>query len=569
MFPTDFAVCLAHSRRSELKRFGRRRWDVDADVVCIGSGLGSIVAAIAAHDKGSRVVVLEKASKLGGVSGWSNGEIYHPCSREMRAAGIEDNEEDARRYFDFIACGFQEPELLDRLLSTRAEAIEYLSDRAGVKFHCVHGLSDYYYPDAPGARNTGRYLSLDLFDASQLGEWQEKTLISPHAARFLHEDIYRFGGLANVTKWDYELLGKRVEDDIRTLGGALMGYLVKAAMVDRGIPAHLGTPAQELITDDDGAVIGVRAVCDGKDLRVRARKGVVLATGGYDHNEELAKRYENTRAWKSTCPPYVHGDHLVMAGEIGAAVANVPPTNLAMFLGYQIPGEEFDDQPLYRTCWEAGCPHAIAVNRAGERFCDESFYKDIQPRQRQWDGHTQTQPNTPAFLIFDAQYRERYPIGPLMPGQDLPEALAERADTPAELAVKLGIDPAGLEKTLEHFNPNAEKGLDPDFDRGHYPWSVRLVGDDRYPNPSLAPVSRSPFYGIELVPVGVGINSHGLRFDTEGRVVHVRGHAIPGLYAAGNSAALLDLGGGYQSGTSNLRAITWGYIAGQHAASRA
>jgi succinate dehydrogenase/fumarate reductase flavoprotein subunit len=340
-------------------------------------------------------------------------------------------------------------------------------------------------------------------------------------------------------------------------------------MVDRGIPAHLETPVRELISDDDGAVIGVRAEHDGKDVLVRARKGVVLATGGYDHNEELAERYENTRAWKSACPPYVHGDHLVMAGEIGAAIANVPPTNLAMFLGYHIPGEEFDGQPIYRTCWEAGCPHAIAVNRAGQRFCDESFYKDIQPRQREWDGHTQTQPNIPAFLIFDAQFRERYPIGPLMPGQDLPSALVARADSPAELARKLGIDPVGLEQTLERFNVHAEKGLDPDFDRGHYPWAARLVGDDSYPNPNLGPVSKGPFYGIEMVPVGVGINSHGLRFDTEARVLHVRGHAIPGLYTAGNSAALLDLGGGYQSGTSNMRAITWGYIAGSHAAARA
>jgi succinate dehydrogenase/fumarate reductase flavoprotein subunit len=336
-------------------------------------------------------------------------------------------------------------------------------------------------------------------------------------------------------------------------------------MVDRGIPAFVDCPARSLVRDA-GAVVGVEALREGRPFRVRARRGVVLAVGGYDHDRALARQFEAMPDWNSACPPYLHGDHLVMAGELGAALAAVPPTNLAMFYGYHIPGEEADGQPLYRSSWECGCPHALWVNSAGRRFCDESFYKDYQPRLRHWDGQKQRMPNLPPFLIFDQSYRDRYPLGSFMPGQPLPEELVVQADSPRELAQRLGIDADGLEATLARYNEFARRGEDPDFGTGSRPWSVRLTGDQSYPNPCVGPLEKPPFYGVRLVPVSVGINSHGLRTNEFAQVMHLRGGPIAGLYACGNSAALLDLGGGYQSGTSNMRAIVWGYVAGRHAA---
>jgi 3-oxosteroid 1-dehydrogenase len=543
------------------------RWDLEVDLVCVGSGLGGLTAAIAAHDRGARTVVLEKAPRLGGLCGYGGGEVFVPNNHKMRELGIEDSEEAGRRYFEFIAAGFQDRALQDRLLSVMHEAVEYVEKEAGVQWIAVEGLPDYYYPKVEGSHPGGRYLSVDLFDGKTLGEWQHKTYpMTPHIPPgALHKEMYAWGGLAKVTTWDYELIGKRLEEDLRASGPGMMGYFVKAAMLDRGIPAYVETPVRELLTED-GRVIGVRAEREGSDFFVAARKGVVLAIGGYDHNKELACQYEAAPDWNSATPPYLHGDNLVLGGEVGAAVAAVPPVNLAMFYGYQIPGEEADGQPLYRSSWECGCPHAIWVNREGRRFCDESFYKDYQPRLRSWDGQKQQMPNQPPFLIFDGNYRERYPLGSFMPGQPLPEELVEQADTPRELAEKLGIDADNFVATLERFNGYAAKGEDPDFDRGSFAWSVRLVGDDSYPNPNLGPLDKPPYYGVRLVPVSVGINSHGLKTDTEARVVHLRGHPIPGLYAVGNSAAIRDLGAGYQSGTSNMRAITWGYIAGRHAA---
>jgi 3-oxosteroid 1-dehydrogenase len=542
------------------------RWDLEVDVVAVGSGLGSLTAAIVAHDRGEQVVVLEKAPKLGGLCGYGGGEVFCPNGPHMAEIGARDSDAAAREYVDFLGAGYNEPALTDVLMAEYRDAIGYLEKEAGVRWIPIDGLPDYYYPDAPGSA-TGRYLSVDLFNGADLGEWQQKTWAgTPHIPQgVLHREIYGWGGLANVTRWDYELIGERIANDQRSAGPGMMGWVCKAALVDRAISGHVETPARALVVEE-GRVVGVRAEQAGRDFFVRARNGVVLGIGGYDHNRDLARMYENMPDWHSGAPPYFHGDHLVMGGEVGAAIACVPPTNLGMFFGYHIPGEEHEGVPLYRSSWECGVPHAIWVNRRGERFCDESFYKDYQPRVREWNGRTQSQDNIPPFLIFDANYRERYPLGSFMPGMEIPEELAVQADTPRALAVKLGIDPDGLERTLEAFNAAAERGEDPAFGTGHYAWARRLVGDMSYPNPNLGVVNKPPFYGVRLVPVGVGINSHGLRTDASARVLHVRGHPIPGLYAVGISAALLDLGGGYQSGTSNMRAITWGYVAGRHLA---
>jgi 3-oxosteroid 1-dehydrogenase len=542
------------------------RWDLEVDVVAVGSGLGGVCAAIAARDLGGSAVILDKAPKLGGVCAYGGGEVFVPNNHRMRAAGIADSDEAGRRYFEFVAAGFADADLQRTLLANMHAAVEYFEKEAGVRWLHVEGLPDYYWPDAPGSHGGGRYLCVELFEGAQLGAWQQRTFLTPHFPLGVkHEELYAWGGLAKIASWDWNLLAERVTKDLRAWGAGMMGWFLKAALVDRGIPAHAGCPVRELVAEG-GRVVGVRAEQGGRDFFVAARRGVVLATGGYDLNAGMAQQFEGVDEWHSACPPYVEGDHLVMAGEVGAALGAVPPTNLAMFYGYRIPGEEHEGRPLYRSSWECGCPHAIWVNRAGQRFCDESFYKDYQPRARLWDGRRQRLPNHPPFLIFDQSYRDRYPLGSFMPGQEIPEELAAQAQTPRALAEKLGIDPAGLEATLARWNEHVRRGEDPDFGKGSRPWAVRLAGDPSYPNPCMGTIDRPPFYGVRLVPVGVGINSHGLATDVHARVVHLRGRPIPGLYAVGNAAALRDLGGGYQSGTSNMRAITWGWIAGRHAA---
>ena len=541
------------------------RWDLEVDVVSVGSGLGGITSAIIAHDLGSSAVVLEKAPKLGGVCAYSGGEVFIPCNHKMAQEGAPDSAEAGMDYFKFLAGGYADEKLQKILFETGRLAARYLEEQAGVKWKIVKDFPDYHYPHAPGTVTHGRYLEVDIFPGKSLGKWQKLTYKTPHMPPGItHDELFEWGSLSCILTWDFNLMGQRISQDMRTFGPGMMGYFIKAAMVDREIPAFVNTPVRELVVDR-GRVVGVRAEREGKDFWIGGRKGVVLAIGGYDWHPELARYHEGLPEWHSMCQPTVEGDNVMLGGEVGASLAGVPSHNLGMFFGYQIPGEEHEGRPLWRASWEGGFPHALWVNKAGERFADESFYRDYLPRCHAWDGVAQEHPNYPPFLIFDQNFRDKYALSTYMPGQDIPEALMARADTPEGLAEKLGIDPVAFARTIAHFNTFADGEVDPDFGRGTYPWAAMFIGDRSRPNPNMGPLNKPPYYGMALKPVGVGINAVGLKANEHAQVVHVRGRPIEGLYAVGNSAAPIDTGAGYQSGLSNLRGMTWGFIAGRHA----
>jgi 3-oxosteroid 1-dehydrogenase len=549
--------------------FGLGKWDATVDLVVVGSGIGGMSAAIAAHDRGLKVLVLEKAPKLGGVSAYSGGEVFVPANHLQEKEGLADSPEEGTKYLQFLAGGYADPDLQRTLLDTGRVAARYFQERAGVRWKIVKGFPDYHYPHAPGTVAAGRYLETELFDGPTLGDWQKRTYLSPHMPNGItHDELFAWGGFVNVMQWDFATMGKRFKHDLRGFGPGMMAYFVKAAMIDRGIGAHLDSPARALVVED-GAVVGVRAERAGKDFLVRAKRGVLLAAGGYDWNPEMARWFELLPEWQSMVQPSVAGDAMTMGGEIGAAVAAVPAYNLGLFFGYRVPGEEHDGRPLWRGSWEGGFPHALWVNRAGERFADESFYRDYLPKTRAWDGTKQEHPNFPPFLVFDSNYRAKYPLGTVLPVQDFPPGLVETGATLRELAGKLGVDADGLERTVARFNRFAEEGVDHDYGRGTYPWAAMMTGDRTRKNPNLGPLDKAPYYGLRLRVASVGINAAGLRTNADAQVIHVRGRPIEGLYAAGNSAAPLDIGAGYQSGLSNLRGMVGGYRAALHAAQRA
>jgi 3-oxosteroid 1-dehydrogenase len=549
--------------------FSRRKWDVEADFVAVGSGLAGLGAAIVAHDAGGRAVVLEKARKLGGICAYSGGEVFVPNNHLQHAAGIVDSREEGLRYLRFLAAGYEDPGLQATLVDAGVEAVRWFGEHAGVRWKLIQGFPDYYYPTAPGTLAAGRYLEVELIAGATLGEWQKKTFLSPHVPiGITHDELFEWGGFTGVMRWDFAVLGQRIAEDKRGFGPGMMAYFVKAAMIDRKIPAYLETAVRELVVDD-GAVLGVRATREGKDFLVRAKKGVLLGTGGYDWHPSLPRSFEQLPEWNSMCQPTVEGDGFTMATEHGAGIAAVPPNNLGLFFGYRIPGEEHEGKPLWRGSWDGGFPHAIWVNAAGQRFADESFYRDYQPKVRAWDGVHQTQPNFPPYLIFDSNFREKYPLGRFLPTQDLPPALVKRAPSLRELATQLGIDVDGLEATVARFNELAAEGVDHDFGRGTYPWAAMMTGDAKKGgNPNLGPLEKPPFYGLPLRVVSAGINAAGLRVNAHAQVMHVRGRPIAGLYAAGNAAAPLDIGAGYQSGLSNLRGLVGGWLAARHALGR-
>jgi 3-oxosteroid 1-dehydrogenase len=542
-------------------------WDIEVDLVAVGSGAGGLTAAIAAHDGGQETLILEKSAQLGGVTAYSGGQTWCGANHLQEEAGIVDSPEAARAYLHYISGGEYLQENLDAFLANSRGVIEYLMTEAGVRFKAMRGFADYYFPDAPGSGGDGRMLEVEPFSGPSLGDWQHVTRISPHMpSGITFEEMFAWGGYGGMAGWDIDLYTQRIQDDMRTMGPGLAAYLVKAACVDRGIRTLTSTAATELITHG-GAVVGVRASNGDGELAIHARKGIVLATSGYDGSPELAAKYERASEWNTAAFPGLTGDGLVMGAEIGGAVVSVPQDH--GFPGIPAaPGETHDGAPLFRLPHlYMGLPHGIIVNSEGRRFADESFYPTLLAALQEFDGRNRRLKNFPCYLILDQDYRDNYMLGGVVPGQELPESFGATADTLAELAAELDIDPQGLEETVERFNGFARNGKDLDFKRGDFPWSNRNWGDVRVkPNPNLGTVERAPFYGVRMTIVGVGVNNTGLLTDANGGVRHVRGHSIPGLYAVGNTAAFVDCMRGYQSGYPNARGMVFGCLAARHAA---
>ncbi len=544
-------------------------WDIECDFIAVGSGIGGLTGAIAAHDIGLKTVILEKAPKLGGISALSGGEIWVPNNHVMKRQGMKDTRDEAKQYLDFLSGGFAEPELAEIFLNTAPVVCEYMEEKAGVRWKTIPDFADYFYPHAQGALREGRYLETEIFKGSDLGEWESLSRLTPHMpCGITAEEMFSWGGGACMLKWDFALLGERMSEGYRTFGPGMMAYFIKAAVLDRQIPAYLDTGVKELVMDNN-CVVGVRAEQDGKDLWIEARKGVLLCMGGYDWNEELARYYEQMPELRSACPPQIEGDHLIFGCEIGAQVAVIPVGTLATMFGYNVPSEEAEGKPLWRLSAEGGYPHAIWVNKYGQRFCDESFYPQYSPTPHIWDGNRKEHTNFPVYMIFDQNHRDKYPIGHFAPGTELPEEMVKSAPTLRELAGIMGIDAEGLEAAVTRFNGFCKDGVDKDFGKGQYPWANFMTGDlTNQPNPNMGSLEKPPYYCLKLTINSVGIDSAGLKTNSNGEVIHVRGRPIPGLYAAGNTAAALDTGAGYQSGFACTRGMVWSYIAARHAAGR-
>ena len=544
------------------------RWDLEADVVAVGSGGGGLAAAVTAHDHGASTIVLERADQVGGVTAYSMGEVWVPGNHLAAAMGLQDSVDSGFRYVKRLSMGYADDVAILNQAVHAPVALKYFEDRIGLKLTVIRDCPDYYYPASNDSVAEGRLLEPAPFPAASLGEWQAKTRISPHVPYGMtHADIFHNGGTANMLKWDYGVMAERLGKDERCLGPGLAAYFVKGAL-DRNIPMHTGVDVQELVIEGD-RVVGVRAVKDGQDLFIKANRGVVLAVSSYERNPIYTRTLGAQLNPESMVMGTVDGAHFRLAGPAGARIARMPD---GAILGIHTPGEEQEgDLPLWRGALPfMGLPHTIVVNRAGKRFGDEAFYRSMALSLDAIDGATQTHPNYPCWAVFDSQARAKYPFGGVAPGQELPAGMGLKADTIAALAQQIGVDADGLARTIEAFNRNGETGDDPDFGRGTRPWSVVMCGDPmQKPNPNLGPVSQGPFYAVQLHRMaGGGIASTGIVADEHCRAMGWDDRPIEGLYVAGNSVARLDNGAVMQSGMTNARGMTHGYLAGLHAAGK-
>ena len=518
-------------------------WTETVDVVVIGAGLAGLAAAVAAGHRKWQVALLEKHSKLGGGSSYSWGFLW--VAPNHLAPGVEDSEADIRSYMEYLSGGQADRARMNAFIQEAPTALGFFGER-GVGFRLVSGVPDHYYGLAPGAKAKGRMVECELFDARGLGKWQDSVLAPPAPFRLTGEEMVTWGGMNNSANWPGELLAARVASDQRGLGVGLVAHFL-AALLRQGVLPRLETQATCLVTDA-GRIVGVET---NGGHRIRARRGVVIATGGYESNPHLVSVFEGLPRWHSMYPSHITGDGLLLGQEVGAAVRFLR-ANLALFLGYHIPS----DPPFFRQAAliEMCSPHTLVVNKAGKRFADESYFPAVIPAVLHFDPVEHRFVNLPCYLIFDDHYAQRFVAS--VAGGRLPASISKGASL-RELAGVLSIDMAGLEATVERFNGFVRQGRDADFRRGEVAWT--LAKESRSGPRSLGVVEKPPFYGVELQPSA--ISSAGLAADAEGRVLHVRGDPIPGLYVSGNAAARTEYGAGYQAGHSLTSGITFSYLA--------
>ena len=489
-------------------------WDAETDLVVVGSGT-SLTGALAAAAAGARVLVLEKQPGPGGTTAISGGVAWIPNNHVLHAAGIQDSREGALTYLRRLSLGQADEELLEAFVDRGPEMARFVERHSDIRFR-LGRLNDPvhdYHPEWPGAVVKGRSIEPD-------------------------------------------------EPGLRHYGSDLVGGLL-AGVRRAGGELWLESPARELIArrreDGSSEVLGVVAERAGRPLRVRARRGVLLAAGGFDHDPEMARHFLRGPSPYPLGTPGLTGDGIRMAMQLGADLRNM--NECWSITVYRADGEA--GQASLNAQIEKSAPGCIAVNRFGERFSNESADYDSTWRAYlagdNWGeiGYR----NLPAWQISDSKARRDRTLGGQTAGQPLPDWFA-RADSLRGLARKLGIDPDGLERTVTEFNRHARQGRDPLFRRGESVYDHMTRGVEA----TLAPLNEPPFYGAEVSPAHLG-TCGGPRVNAQAQVIDVGGRPIERLYASGNNAGVGGPGAGYGGGGGTIGpAMTFAYIAGTHAA---
>lgn len=528
------------------------------DVVVVGSGAAGLTAAIAAHDNGAKVLIVERTDKLGGTTAVSGGGIWIPGNDQQAGGAAAESREALVEYCTALTMGRADRALIERFIDVAPVAIRYLEAKTPLKFQPM--TTPDYHPETPGARMSGRSIEPAPFDTNLLGEWKEK-LRPPSALAFpvtLQEVFEDYKAFYQPWKIPQDVVVDRMTKGVVTMGQALAAGLL-TAVVQRKIPIRLNARARKL-TRVDRRISGVSHESDGTVHEVKVKKGVILASAGFEWNADLRARFLPGSIVGPNSPPFNEGDGLLMAMDVGADLANM--NEVWNYPSIAIPGETYEGRQLARGIKaERSGPHVIWVNARGKRFVNEAAnYNSVGKSFYAMEANRPALANQPAWAIFDSQYRNKYVVGTTMPGEPDPNWLV-KADTLDELARAVGIDPPGLEDTVAGWNRSVADGRDHDFGRGDSAFD-RYQGDPIGPHPNLGTIEKAPFYALPVFPGALGTKG-GPRTDTNAQVLDVFGNPIDGLYAAGNVAASVCGPGYYGVGSTLGPAITFGYIAGQ------
>ncbi|WP_374346521.1 FAD-dependent oxidoreductase [Phenylobacterium sp.] len=553
------------------------------DVLVIGSGAGGLSTAIVAASHGLDVLVVEKSEFYGGASAWSGGWLWVPLNPLAIKAGFKDSIEAVKTYIKHESKGLWNEKRVDAFLESGPEMVAFFQENTALQFDWGPNFPDYR-PLAPGGVNGGRSLVAQPYDARGLGK-EVRRLLRPRAAATLLGMQLGSGGelqhfynafrslnsflrviwLISTYLRDRVLHGRAMR---LTNGNALVARLARSAF-DRKIPIWTSSPAESLIMEK-GVVRGARILRKGVSLEVRARRGVVLASGGFPWDIERRKKAyshgASTPHWSNT-PETNTGDGLRL-GEAAGGRQLTELTNAGAWSPVSLMVEPNGEQRPVGHLVDRGKPGFITVLANGRRFGNEadSYHNYVEALIAATPGDAEKT----GFLIADHKAVRTYGMGRARPAPfkletHVKNGYLTQADTIEGLAVKLGVDPAGLQATVTRFNENARLGVDPDFNRGASAYNAYLGDPNHKPNPSLGPIEVGPFYGVKIYPGDLATYAT-LVVDEDGRVLNDKNLPIQGLYAAGTDAATA-FGGSYVGGGAVLGpTLTFGYRTGRHLA---
>lgn len=551
------------------------------DFLVIGTGAAGMSGAIRAASLGLDVLLVEASDQVGGSTAISGGVVWIPNNPQLPSRGIEDSREEAIAYLSHITRGEVPAERIEAYVDHSVRMLAWLEAHTHFRLDSLEHYADYY-AEAPGGKPGGRSMEPVPFDATKLGAEKFRELRRSHpqsqvmgkfgiTAREAHGYIApTLSGYLQLSwrfvQWALRWFKRRgmPRDTKLHAGNALIARLFRT-LLDEDIPYWLNSPATELVIEG-GRVVGAAVEREGRSVRIEARHGVLLAAGGFEHNQAWRDAHHTMGPSKTEWNagnPFNVGQGIEMGTAAGGAVER-------MHDAWWTPVTRI---PRSQQAWvlvvEKSLPGSILVNAEGERFTNEAApYLDVV------EGMYAGKAVPTCWMLFDAEYRRNYPVGPVAPGYAQPdhriskrlsEGFFTRAPTLRGLAEKLGLDPGAVERTVERFNEHAARGEDPDFGRGNFAVD-RYYADRRVqPNPSLRPLTEAPFYAIPVFPGDLGTKG-GLVTDPSARVLDAEGRPIPGLYAAGNTSAAV-MGPSYPGAGGTIGpALCFGFLAAETAA---
>lgn len=543
------------------------------DFLIVGSGGGSMCAALVVKSLGYEPLILEKTDLFGGTTAKSGGIMWVPDNRFMRRDGIADSVDKATTYLDHVVGDHTDTPgaTRERRLTYITEAtrmVDFLVDQ-GIQLN-RHPYWPDYYDDLPGGVKEGRTVFAELFDANALGAARHKLRPNFVPVPVKSQEMWELPLYKKTWqgKWSMAKLALRMATSKLTGrhwlsgGAALQGRMYHRAL-NTGVDMRTQAIVERLHTDDTGRVVGVLVNDNGHRKTLTARFGVLINAGGFAHNQAMRDQYlpGTSSQWTATCPGDT-GEMIQEMMRLGAAVAQMDEMvgNPAT-----LPPEAVDGIALVVS--EIAKPHSLVVDQSGERYTNETqsymaFCQDMLARHR-------SVPAVPSWLIFDSQYMTHYMVAGTLPGSRKPQAWYDsgwlkKAPTLHELAEQLNINPSRLNATVERFNSFCLTGVDVDFNRGGRAFDQFLGDRSHTPSPALGPVIKPPFYAYQFYPGDVGTYG-GVVTNQHAQVLREDGSLIPGLYATGTTTASV-MGRAYPgAGCSIGPSFTWAFVAAKHA----